>query len=133
MHPAWYINIALEVLLESLLLWRAFRCRLWRHYTFFYVYVAFTMLRAVVVNLPAVVRSSAYSEVYWWSHALAAILRLGIAAEIFRQTFPHNSPLRRRTGVVVFCALTLLAVLFWVSGPGPGHYLLDALRKIALA
>jgi hypothetical protein len=133
MYSTWYINIALVVLLESLLLWRAFRCPLWRRHPFFYAYLIYTVLWNLLFSLPILIRSSAYSKAYWWSHVLAAILRFGIAAEVYRYTFPRNSPLRRRTGVVVFCALTLLAALFWVSGPGPGHYLLDALRKIASA
>jgi hypothetical protein len=133
MHPAWYINIVLGILLQSLLLWRAFRCRLWRYYPFFYSYLTYTTFRSLILSLPLIIRQSAYSKVYWWSHALAAILRLGIAAEIHRYTFPRNSPLRGRAGVVVLCAVTLLALVFWVSGAGPGHYFLDALRKIAFA
>jgi hypothetical protein len=133
MHPAWYINIAFVVLLQCFLFWRAFRCRLLARYAFFYGYLTYTVLWNLVIYLPPVMRLSAYSKLYWWSHVLAAILRLGIAAEIYRHVFPPNSPLRRRAGIIVLCVLTLLALVFWVSGAGPGHYLLDALRKIAFA
>src|SRR5712691_794313 len=98
MHPAWYINGALGVLLQSLLFWRAFRFSLWRHYPFFYSYLACTTAQSLILTPTLISRQSIYSKVYWWSHALAAIFRLGIAAEVYRYTFARNSPLRRRAG-----------------------------------
>jgi hypothetical protein len=71
--------------------------------------------------------------VYWWSHILAAVLRFGIGAEVYRYVFRRQSPLRATAGAVVLSALILLALLFWIGGPGPGHYMLDILRKLALS
>jgi hypothetical protein len=133
MYPAWYINVGLSVLLQGLLFWRGFRCALGRHYPFFYTYLTYTAVRSIAVSLPLVIRHSSFSKVYWWSHTLAAILRFGIAAEIHRHVFPHDSPIRRRAEVAVLCVLALLALLFWIGGAGPGHYILDVLRKIALS
>ena len=133
MHPAWYINIGLSVLLQSLLFWRAWRCRLWQCYPFFYSHLTYTALCALMLGLPAFLRHPLYAKAYWLSYFLAAALRFGIAAEIYRCIFPKHSPLRTRAAFVVLSALALLALVFWLVGPGPGSALLDALRKIALA
>lgn len=133
MNPAWYINIAVGLLLQSLLFFRAFRCRLWRYYPFFYSYLTYTAVRSVVLSLPLIIRQPFYSKLYWWSHVLAALLRFGIGADIHRYVFPRNSQVRATAGTVVISALALLAFLFWVGGAGPGHYMLDTLRKIALS
>ncbi len=133
MHPAWYINIGLSVLLQGLVFWRAWRCRLWRCYPFFYVHLTCTALCSLILGLPAFIRHPLYAKAYWLSYLLASALRFGIAAEIYRHVFPKNSPLRSRAAFVVLSALTPLALAFWLAGAGPGSAVLDAGRKIALA
>lgn len=134
MHPAWYINIGIGLLLQSSLFWRAFRCHLWSRYPFFYTYLTYTTLWSLIVSLPVIVRQPGYAKEYWWGHLLGAMLRFGIAAEIYRYVFPRNSPLRRRAGIVILFVLTLLAFLFWIGGPGTGQHIgVDAARKIALS
>lgn len=133
MRLTWYINIALSVLLQSVLFWRAFRCRLWQHYPFFYAYLTYTTLWTLSFSLPVVIRQPQYAKAFWLSHLLAATLRFGIAADIYRHVFPKNSPLRGRAGFVVLSALTLLALMFWLLGAGPASTLVDAARKIALS
>src|SRR5882762_6574655 len=133
MHPAWYINVAIGVLLQSLLFWRAFRSRLLGRFPLFYTYLAYTAIWSLIVALPVVISRPGYSKEYWRSHLLGAMLRFGIAAELYRHVFPRNSPLRRRAGIVILFSLTLLAILFWIGGVGSGQYfVLDASRKISL-
>src|SRR5260370_16846297 len=133
MRPAWYINIGLSVLLQSLLFWRAWRCRLWRCYPFFYAHLTYTALGALILGLPAFLRHPLYAKAYWLSYLLAAALRFGIAAEIYRYTFPKNSPLRTRAAFVVLSALTLLALVFWLVGPGPARPFPFAVPKFLLS
>ena len=134
MHPAWYINVGIGALLQSLLFWRAFRCRLWLRYPLFYAYLMYTTLWSLIVSLPVIVRQPGYAKGYWWSHLVGATLRFGIAVEIYRNVFPRNSTVGRRAGCVILIALTVLASLFWMGGAGPGRYVVvDAARKIALS
>jgi hypothetical protein len=134
MSPAWYFNIALGLLLQALLFWRAYRCELWRWYPVFYGYLAYTTFWSIVLSLPLVIRLPGYPKIYWWSQLLAAALRFGVAGEIYRHIFLRDSPLRRRTGATTVAVLILLASVFWIGGIGPdSNVWLDALRKIALS
>ena len=134
MLPAWYINIVLGVLLQSLLFSRAFLCHLWRPYPFFYSYLTYTALWTIAFSLPVVTRYPLYPRAYWLTYLVAAFLRFGIAAEIHRHVFPRQSPLRGRANVVVLLALTLLAFAFWIAGPGPGPSIFpDVMRKITVS
>src|SRR5256885_9036796 len=133
LHPAWYLNIGLALLLQALLLWRAARCGLWSHFPFFYLYLIYTAFRAVIVSFPLPLSQLTYSKLFWWSYLLAAMLRFGIAGEIHRSIFPRTSPLRMRAGIAVLFALLTVALIFHIQGAGPGHRYLDALRKIAFS
>ena len=134
MHSAWYVNIVLSVLLQALLFCRAYVCGLSRRYPFFYTYLAYTALWTFAFSLPVFIRDPSYPTAYWLSYVLAALLRFGIAAEIHRYVFPLHSSLRTRANVAVLLALTLLAFIFWIAGPGPGPSVFpDALRKITLS
>jgi hypothetical protein len=134
MHPAWYINIVLSVLLETLLFWRALYCRMWRRYPFFYFYLVYTAVWSLVFSLPTFIKNSAYPKAYWLSYFVAGSMRYGIVAEMHRYLFPRDSPVRGRANGVVLLALTLLAFVFWMHGSGPGaNVLVDSMRKIALS
>lgn len=127
------MNIAAGLVLQSLLFFRAFLCRLWKQYPFFYSYLTYTALDSLFLSLPLIMRQPFYSKVYWWSYILAAVLRFGIGVEVHRYVFRRGSPLQATAGAVVLFVLVVLAFLFWVGGPGPGHYILDMLRKFALS
>jgi hypothetical protein len=134
MHPAWYINSLCSAVLEGLLFWRASRCQLWRHYPFFYAYLMYTALWSLFFSLPLVIHSSAYAKAFWLSYLVAAIMRFGIAVEIHRYVFPRRSPLRSRASVAVLLVLMLLASVFWIAGPGAGHFVFpDVMRKITVS
>lgn len=133
MHPAWYLNIALALALQGLLFFRAQHSRLLLRYPLFYFYQAYTMLWTIVLSLVQVLGIPSYPKIYWWSQIVACTLRLGIAAEVYRHTFPSQSPVRRKSQIIVLIVLLFLATLFAASGPGPGRYaFLDVSRKIAL-
>lgn len=134
MHPAWYLNIGLALLLQGLLFWRAFRFQMWRHYPFFYVYLGHVTLWSLVSGLPVLIKRPAYAEIYWWIYLLGTALRFAIGVEIYRHIFPNASPLRHRAGIVVLLSLTFLALFFWVNGPPlAASALLDSVRKLALS
>ncbi len=132
-RPDWYI-ILLGISLQWLLLWRGFRCGLWGRYPLFYVYLTYAAAWSAVIALPAMMRHPAYSEVYWLSQLGSSLLRFGVAAEVYRHVFPHDSSPRRTAGKALVAALTLLAALFWASGASPGPSIIfDFLRKVALS
>ena len=134
MNSVWYGTTFLGVTAQCLLLSRGFRCGLWARYPLFYVYVLYTAFWSVVLRLPAVARHPAYPWVYWLSQVIAAVLRFGVAAEIYRHVFPHNSSLRKTAGMVVTAALTLLALSLWTIGASPASStILDSFRKITLS
>ena len=130
----WYLNFAIGAALQVLLLWRAFRARLWSVYPLFYTYVLYTSLTSLAFALPVVTRHPAYAWVFWWTYVIAGVLRFGIAAEIYRYTFPVDSPLRGRVSVITLCTMLLLLLAFFtVIGPMQGSSPFpDGLRKLAL-
>ena len=134
MYPAWYVNVGFSILLQSLLFWRGFRCGLLRRYPFFYSYLIYTALWSVIFSLPVFINHPAYSRAYWRSHLFAAILRYGIAADVYRSVFPADSPLRKRAATVILLMLLLLAAAFWLAGvDNNSNPWFDALRKLALS
>jgi hypothetical protein len=134
MYPAWYVNVGLSILLQSLLFWRGCRCGLLRRYPFFYTYLIYTASWSVIFSLPVLMRQPGYAQAYWWSHLLAATLRYGIAADVYRNVFPVDSPLRKRASGVILLVLLLLALAFWLGGVDKdSNAWFDALRKIALS
>ena len=134
MVSPWYLNFSIATGLQVLLLWRALRARLWSIYPFFYAYVLYASLTSVAFALPVVTRHPGYVWVYWWAYFTAAVLRFGVAGEIYRYTFPVDSPLRVRVSVITLCAMLFLPFAFWTfmspsqgSSPFP-----DGIRKLAL-
>ena len=134
MLSPWYINFFVSCVLQTLLCFRALREGLWALYPFFYTYLVYTALPSVAFAFPIVTAHPAYKKVYWWSYLVAAILRFAIAVEIHRNVFPRHSPVRGRANVLILLALTSLALVFWIAGPGPGPSAFpDVLRKITVA
>lgn len=133
MNALWYINVGCAAVLECLLFWRGFHRRLFSRYPVLFTYLAYTSVRSIVVSLPNVIASNSFAKIYWWSHIAAALIRFGIVAELQSQIFPSKSPIRSRSQITIAAALVMVAICFWVMGAGPGHYMFDALRKIAFA
>lgn len=135
MHPAWYINGFFAWLMQGLLFWRGLRCGLYRRYSLFYIYLLYSTLWSVMSGMPMVIRQPAYRTVVWTSQLLAALLRFGVVAEIYRHVFPRDSSLRKTTDTILVTVLMLMAVVLWVVGPSAGssRMLLDSLRKIVLS
>lgn len=134
MHPGWYANAAVALLLQMLLLSRAFQRDLLRRYPFFYSYLAYTTFWAVALGIPSILRLPTYPKIYWRSQIAAEILRFVIAFEIFRHVFPRSSTLRARASWTLLLTLLLLASAFWMGGSDlHSNPWLDVLRKIAFS
>ena len=134
MHPAWYINVFLAYTLQGLLFWRGHLCGLYRRYQLFYLYLLYATLWSITVGIPYVRRHPAYPQVFWLNQLVFGVLRLGIAAEIYRHVFPKTCGLRQRAGMIVAIALMLFALMFWAIGPSPTpSAIFDSLRKISLS
>ena len=134
MHPAWYINGFFAYAMQGLLFWRGYRCGLYPRYPLFYAYLFYTTFWSVLSGIPSVTKHPAYPTVIWTAQLIAAVLRFGVAAEIFRHVFPRDSSLRRTAGTVVAIALMLTALLFSAIDPSPGSsIILDSLRRIVLS
>ena len=134
MHPAWYINGFLAYSLQALLFWRCYRERLWHAYPLFYTYLFYTTVSSVLQGIPFVFKHPSYPKLFWAGQLFSAVLRFGIAAEVYRHAFPADSKLRQTGRFVSGSVLTVMAMLFWLMGESPATSgVLDSLRKIALA
>jgi hypothetical protein len=132
MISPWYINFSIATALQIVLCWRAIRARLWPHYPFFYSYLVYTTLRSIAFAFPKVVRQPGYGKIFWWSYLLAALLRFGVVAEVYRYVFPGGTTLRRSASIAILCATVLLGFGFWII-PASGLPFPDVMRKLALS
>ena len=134
MGIAGYSVFGLGWFLNLLLLWRCFKTGQWKSYTFFFTCVFYTLLRDSVLFVLVVLQVGGYAKLYWLSYLAEALLWFAVAWEVFRQTFPRGSPLRRIAAGALISALFFLALIFYLSSPQPGAYFIaDFVRKIALS
>lgn len=118
---------------QALLFWRGCRWCAWRKYPLFFIYLSYTSFFTIFfLFFPHA--HPMYARVYWYNELGAAVLRFLVAWEIYRQVFRGGSVVRSIAGSILVGALTLLALVFWAGGPGPGTSLvIDFMRKMALA
>lgn len=131
-----YIGIVLFLIsdvFQGLLFWRGWRCRGWRAYPFFYVYLSYTTFWSLAfLFFPH--GHPLYREVYWDSEFGAAALRFLVAWEVFRNLFRQGTAMRKVAGTAIVGVLFLLTLAFWLSGPGAGiSPKIDFMRRMALA
>ena len=131
-----YIVFVLAFFLPCTLLWRCTQQRLWPVYPFFLTYLSYTFLFTLILfPLSFLLSPPSYAKVYWLSDLPAVLLRLAVAWEVFRQTFPRHSGLRNLAGGLLASVLFALAILFfYLGGPRLGSSLvLDSVRKMGLS
>ena len=77
----WAAGIALE----SLILLRFLKCRLFRHFPLFFAYIALVWSSNLIL-LPFY-RSSAYTNAYWALEFLALLAGFGVVLELIQKSF----------------------------------------------
>lgn len=134
MGIAGYVVFIFSLSLRLLLLGRCLKKGQWRSYPFFFSYVVYTFLYEIILFALLLLRYGAYAQLFWLCYMADTVFWFAIAWEVFRQTFPQGSPLRRITSGILVSVLSLLALAFYWSGPQPGDYFIaDFVRKIALS
>jgi hypothetical protein len=129
-----YLTIYSGLTLELMLLWRVRKARLFKHYPFFLAYFLYAFLRSFVLFFLFALHSRAFVTIYWPSNLIGAVLWFAVVWEVFRQTFPRDSRLRRVAAEIFVGVLLLLALVFYLSGPQlVGHPVSEFMRKVGLS
>jgi hypothetical protein len=121
------VGLALELATVVALL----RKGLWRAYTFFCAYAIWLFAANCAILIADVYFRRVYPAVYWHIDSADIFLRLLVIWEVFRQTFPKNSGLRRSLSkglaVIAFMLLVLAGGTLW------GYQNYNGLRSLHLA
>ena len=88
-------------LMLILLMYRAFRAKLWKEYKYFYFYIATVSCQAVI-RLAAAHDAALYFVVYWVSEFLTGTIGFGVTWEIYRDVLMPYEGIRRMARAVVF-------------------------------
>jgi hypothetical protein len=99
----WAAGIALE----SLILLRFLKCRLFRHFPLFFAYMALVWSSTLIL-LP-LYRSSAYANAYWALEFLALLAGFGVLLELIQKSFEGYAGAKRFSTAVL---TAMFAVLF---------------------
>jgi len=121
----------MSILIESLILFRAFRARVFARFPFFYVNVASTLVFSLFLTSIYYAYPNSYGKWYWRQQFVGIILRCGIIVEIFRHVLAPYPGTKKFASIVVFLIFGL--VFCFVIGYTlmvPGHSL--ARTNIAL-
>jgi hypothetical protein len=105
---SWIIWSA-GILMEALLLLRAFQARLLGKYSLFYLYSASVLLMALLLVFPG-----PYENWYWQAQFLTLIVGYGILLEILNHVltpYPGAEKFARISGVVAFGAILCFALV----------------------
>ena len=119
--------------LELLALFLLLRRGLWRVYRLFFVYAIWLFAANSALLLTDHVHHfrEIYPAVYWHVDSVDIVLRLLVVWEVFRQTFPKNSGLRRSLSkglaIIAFMLLVLAGGTLW------GYQNYNGLRSLHLA
>src|SRR5271157_5905587 len=129
MGIAGYIVFGFGSSLHLLLLWRCLKTGQWRLYPFFFSYISYSFLRDIVLFALLLWHFGAYAKLFWLCYMVDTLLWFATAWDVFRQTFPQGSALRRIAASVLISILFALALVFYLSGPQPGvHLIADFMR-----
>ena len=105
------------VALEVAIFWRLAKAQLWRYYPVFTTYVAYVIAQSVSEFFVHRYAPGLYPGWYWITGIANIFLRFLLVWEVFRLTFPKNSPLRRilsrKVVVEVLSLTTVLTGLLW--------------------
>ena len=120
--------------LQSLLLWRCLKIRLWQYYPYFFGYFVYVFLTNLLEDAFFLRRSPSYATVYWSAWIIGYVVAFAVAWEVLRQTFPREFPVRRIACSALVAVLCALAIVFYLIGtPSASHIITDFMRKIALS
>jgi hypothetical protein len=129
-HAIFVVGLSLNLLL----VWRCLKTRQVRSYPFFFCYVFYTFLRDAVLSTRFLRQYGGYAKIFWLCYMGETLLWFAVGWEVFRQTFPGGSVMRRIASRALVCALLLLGLIFYLTGTPPGsHLIADFVRKIALS
>jgi hypothetical protein len=121
------------VCVQTILFWRGHVLSLWRRYPLFFAYLSYTAVCNICQFFLNLVASPVYRKFYWASELVAAVVRFAVAWEVYRQILPQGTNVRRIAGAFLAIALTILAVLFYVSGTSFDSLIPDFMRKMAVS
>jgi hypothetical protein len=130
-----YLVFVAGLVLEMLLVWRLLVTGLWRRYSFVFIYILYVVV-VQTLFLYAVLKwaPGTYARWYWITGTLNLGLRFLLIWEVFRNTFPANSPLRRIVShgftIIAVGVITLVTAMLWgIETYGKSHSLPLALER----
>lgn len=105
----WWCGIALEFLL----LFRAYRTRLWLSHPVFHLYILFVLVQSFLRLSVYHFRPGLYSYIYWTTEFVGVVIGCGIVYEIYRLglvAFPGTARMARRLLTAVFAIALAKAI-----------------------
>jgi hypothetical protein len=113
----WVVGLLLQVFI----LWQMLRRGLVRQYRFFFLYIAFILVKDIILTMLYIEHRSWYTNAYYVGDAGAIALSLMVLEEVLRNTFQPFAHLRK-IGYRLFIAASVIALGFAVlSGLAPGQ------------
>jgi hypothetical protein len=115
LYSLWSMVILAETAVLSLLLAR----RIYRYFPAFTCFIAFCVLRSVVLVGLNFLDRGTYSAVYWTAYAPQLVLAIALTLELFNllfkpfETLPRNTLAHFVEGIVAIAAAGLLFALCW--------------------
>ena len=118
-HGLWYVQIALQVILSSVVIGR----KAWRELPAFSAYILFATSASLVKYAVSPSHSGiAYFWVYWICEAVAIVLGLVVVREIFMKLFAPHLALRKLATLIFRVAIIMLiafgCAVSYVQAPG---------------
>jgi hypothetical protein len=107
-------------LLRVLILFRGYRSGILGTYSWFYTYIASSLLADVLINLARVDYVGVYKPVYWACQFATLAIGCGLILEIFRhvlEPYPGAERFARAVCLVTFGVIFLVGFLFPRSSP----------------
>jgi len=101
------------LILESLLLWRAYQQRLLKQFPFFYSYLLYDLCCASAVYSVHWIRPNLYSTAFWLYYLIGMIVEFAVLLEISEHIF-QPFPVIRHLGQAVTILITVTFVLVYI-------------------
>jgi hypothetical protein len=131
---ASYLIFILGAIFEAALIWRLLAGGIWRRYPYFSVFVVFAVAQTAAMYAVYALAPTHYAPAYFYWGMGNLWARFLVVWEVFRQTFPSGSSLRRMvSGSFLAAALlagTVLAAMSWgILSYGQAHSMYRALDR----
>ena len=126
----------LAIVLQLLLIVRAWRGGYLHHFPFFYSYLAYIVCSTLFLLAIHSVRPQLYTPLFWFLSLIAFLAEFAVIVEISDHIFQPFPAIRRLGQLIAFAAIAVLSVVYilpslWQAKP-PGFLILDLALRLAV-